>query len=69
MMQMHLPLIFHPFIKQTPVLGVCYGAQLTVKEFGGKVEKSNKREFGRAKLHKQQNDVLLMMLRKVRRFG
>lgn len=47
------------FIKETPVLGVCYGAQLTVKEFGGKVEKSNKREFGRAKLHKQQTDILL----------
>lgn len=47
------------YINQTPVLGVCYGAQLTVKEFGGKVEKSNKREFGRAKLHKQQDDVLL----------
>ena len=47
------------FIKTTPVLGVCYGAQLTVKEFGGKVEKSNKREFGRAKLHKQQEDILL----------
>jgi GMP synthase (glutamine-hydrolysing) len=37
------------YITQVPVLGVCYGAQLTVKEFGGKVEKSNKREFGRAK--------------------
>src|SRR5690349_1273057 len=47
------------YINQTPVLGVCYGAQLTVKEFGGKVEKSNKREFGRAKLHKKQDDVLL----------
>jgi len=47
------------FVKQLPVLGVCYGAQLTAKEFGGKVEKSNKREYGRAKLLKQQDDVLL----------
>ena len=47
------------FISQSPVLGVCYGAQLTVKEFGGKVEKSNKREFGRAKLHTQRADILL----------
>jgi len=47
------------YLSQAPVLGVCYGAQLTVKEFGGKVEKSNKREFGRAKLHKQQADILL----------
>ncbi len=47
------------FIKQVPVLGVCYGAQLTAKRFGGKVEKSNKREYGRALLHKQKNDVIL----------
>lgn len=47
------------FIKTTPVLGVCYGAQLAVKEFGGRVEKSNKREFGRAKLHKQRQNILL----------
>jgi GMP synthase (glutamine-hydrolysing) len=47
------------FIEKIPVLGVCYGAQLTVKEFGGVVEKSNKREFGRARLHKQKEDVLL----------
>ena len=37
-----------------PVLGVCYGAQLTAKVFGGRVDKSNKREFGRAILdHKE----------------
>ena len=47
------------FIKQVPVLGVCYGAQLTAKRFGGRVEKSNKREYGRALLHKEKNDVLL----------
>jgi GMP synthase (glutamine-hydrolysing) len=42
-----------------PVLGVCYGAQLTAKQFGGRVEKSNKREYGRALLHKQKQDVIL----------
>ncbi|HEY6977363.1 MAG TPA: glutamine-hydrolyzing GMP synthase [Chitinophagaceae bacterium] len=47
------------FIRQLPVLGICYGAQLTAKEFGGKVGKSNKREFGRARLVKNTDDVLL----------
>ncbi|HYC41139.1 MAG TPA: glutamine-hydrolyzing GMP synthase [Chitinophagaceae bacterium] len=42
-----------------PVLGVCYGAQLTAKRFGGRVEKSNKREYGRAQLKKVKEDVLL----------
>jgi GMP synthase (glutamine-hydrolysing) len=49
-------------VKTVPVLGICYGAQLTAKQFGGKVEKSNKREYGRAVLHLQKDDALLKNL-------
>ncbi len=45
--------------KDLPVLGLCYGAQLTAKLYGGEVNKSNKREYGRAKLHIQKEDDLL----------
>ena len=31
-------------LEKVPVLTVCYGAQLSAKNFGGKVEKSNKRK-------------------------
>ncbi|HEY0299633.1 MAG TPA: glutamine-hydrolyzing GMP synthase [Arachidicoccus sp.] len=47
------------FIEKLPVLGVCYGAQLTAKNFGGRVEKSDKREYGRAQMLKQKDDLLL----------
>jgi GMP synthase (glutamine-hydrolysing) len=47
------------FNEKLPVLGVCYGAQLTAKQFGGTVEKSNKREYGRAQLKIEKNDILL----------
>ena len=48
--------------QEVPLLGICYGAQLTAKQFGGKVERSNKREYGRAILHQQKQDVLFQDL-------
>lgn len=47
------------FIQKLPVLGICYGAQLTAKLYGGRVEKSNKREYGRATLQVVKGDALL----------
>ena len=47
------------FITKVPVLGICYGAQLTAKRFGGRIEKSNKREYGRAILQITKADLLL----------
>lgn len=41
-----------------PVLAVCYGAQLAAKQLGGTVNKSEKREYGRAKLKIAKPDVL-----------
>jgi GMP synthase (glutamine-hydrolysing) len=43
---------------QVPVLGICYGAQLTAKCFGGLVAKSNKREYGRAQLRRIKEDII-----------
>lgn len=43
---------------QLPVLGVCYGAQLIAKLSNGRVEKSGKREYGRAILNIDEEDVV-----------
>jgi GMP synthase (glutamine-hydrolysing) len=37
-----------------PVLGICYGAQLTAKLLGGKVRPADKREYGRATIRVKQ---------------
>ncbi|CAD5947485.1 glutamine-hydrolyzing GMP synthase [Planktothrix agardhii] len=34
-----------------PVLGVCYGMQLMVKQLGGSVERAKRAEYGKASLH------------------
>lgn len=49
-------------VEKVPVLGVCYGAQLAAKIFGGRVEKSDKREYGRAQMLRQLDDALLLGL-------
>ncbi len=38
------------FIGKVPVLGICYGAQFISHALGGKVEKADSREYGRAML-------------------
>jgi len=48
-----------PILSQRPTLGICYGAQYIAHNLGGKVEASEKREYGRANLDRvQQTDVL-----------
>lgn len=46
-------------VENVPVLGVCYGAQLTAKLYGGRVDKSEKREYGRAIFKIEKEDTLL----------
>ena len=38
------------FVGRVPVLGICYGAQFISNTLGGKVEKADSREYGRANL-------------------
>lgn len=41
---------FQQFMGKVPILGICYGAQYMAQQMGGKVERSEKREYGKAML-------------------
>ncbi len=43
------------FVGRLPVLGICYGAQFIAHDGGGRVEKADSREYGRA--HLQEYDA------------
>lgn len=46
------------FKLNVPILGICYGFQLIAKLFGGKVEKSERREFGLAQIEITKSSLL-----------
>ncbi len=45
-----LQIDLNEFVGKKPVLGICYGAQYLAHFFGGSVQKSSKREYGKASL-------------------
>ena len=47
------------FVGKIPVLGICYGAQFIAHTGGGKVEKTDTREYGRANLKTVDTDNAL----------
>lgn len=41
-----------------PILGICYGMQLLLKKYGGIVESSNRREYGKSLIHLTEKSLL-----------
>ncbi|MFM1843480.1 MAG: synthase, amidotransferase subunit / synthase [Cyanobacteriota bacterium] len=48
-----------------PILGVCYGMQLMVKQLGGRVERAKRGEYGKASLFIDVPNVLFIFVEKV----
>ncbi len=47
------------FDLDVPILGICYGMQLTSHLLGGKVEKADHREYGAAKINVESNEGIM----------
>ena len=47
-------------IGHVPVLGICYGAQYIANHYGGKVQRSEKREYGKALLSRHYKEDTLL---------
>ncbi|MEO6190986.1 MAG: glutamine-hydrolyzing GMP synthase [Saprospiraceae bacterium] len=54
----HPSVDLNSIINHFPVLGICYGAQLTAHYYGGEVKASGQREFGYAELTDLQKDPI-----------
>src|SRR5690242_1186203 len=53
------------FEQGIPVLGVCYGMQLLAKDLGGRVEPSQRREYGLREIETRAPSHLLENMRRV----
>lgn len=62
--QLHSGFWNHVDQKKIPVLGVCYGMQLMVREFGGEVKSAHKKEYGRMRVDIQGNHPLFAGIQK-----
>ncbi len=47
-----------------PILGICYGMQLLTRDLGGRVERANSREYGKAVLRVTRGDKLFKGMEK-----
>ncbi len=53
----------------TPILGICYGMQALAQQLGGRVQSSQKREFGHARIRVRKESRLLGDLPSLREGG